>query len=232
MRLPIYIFVFIISSTLIGADTNVVIGFERVGGHAEYARVTSTNYTQIQPNDKIIIKGETEIISPEYNTSLHISSDVGLNMWLDSRTTVKVHEFIKSEDGYVLSADVNGTLDVVSPMITENTTILIQTDQAELEIKSSDFSIIVDPMGKFTFVECYQGTISMTDSITLKTTVMKEGQYASVYGSDGEKNNVVRITSLADWVKAKRKARLSSSHYVKEISSSVPPKKSESSSSE
>jgi hypothetical protein len=82
----------------------------------------------------------------------------------------------------------------------------MSTIHSELDVKSKDFSIIVDT--GFTFVECYEGEIHMTDSISLKTTTLKSGEYASIFGSDGDTNNVIRVYPITEIKRAARSKRI------------------------
>lgn len=183
---------------------------------------TLNKTTQIEEGSRITFEDGLEIASPEYNTLLHAVLSIDANLWLGSYTFLNIDEFSTFEGGFVLALRMRGVLDVKIKDLPEAGTVIIQTEQAELEVKSKDFSVVTE--GSYTYVECYEGEILIPDSTSSHTERLGAGKVAAIFGSDGDKNSIVHINSIQDWRRSKRETRLGQSPEVRWISSSSLPK--------
>ena len=171
----------------------------------------------------------------EKGTQLHLTEDWGIctirekgrahmffsnrmSVWIGGKTTLWIDNFEqfadKDEQGKPIIDDgsfvgnfrVNGDVDFKLEKISDSGYFNVSTNGASLDVKSKRF--YVSTFNNLTTVECYDGEITMTDSETLKDTVLKAGEVASVYGRDGRMNSSISITKLTDTAKENAKGRI------------------------
>lgn len=127
-----------------------------------------------------------------------------MQVYSDGKTSLLVdnfEQFIEKTGpsdfyNFVGNFRLKGKAEFILEKITDLGFFSVQTAGADLEVKSSHFYIMTD--GNSTVVECYEGKITFTDSVTFKSTALNYGNYAEVYGTDGEKNTIIKIYPLAD----------------------------------
>jgi len=173
-----------------------------------FAKDTEINFVEVTKNQKIVFDVPIDVGCRQtdsvvwLNLSERIKIRVGGNsdLWVDNL------ERFAEDKSITANFRLNGSAEFVLDTVGESEYISIQTDGADLEIKSKEFYIITDKNS--TRVECYEGSIVLTDSITLKQTILKSGNSAEIYGSNGDKNNVIRIYPLKEWMISLHKERI------------------------
>ena len=177
----------------------------------------------------------------EKGTKLHLTEDWGIctikdkgrahmffsnkmHVWIGGKTTLWIDNFEqfvdKDENGKVIPDDggfvgnfrVNGDVDFKLTKLSDSGYFNISTNGASLDVKSKRF--YVSTFNNLTTIECYDGEITMTDSETLKDTILKAGESANVYGKDGRMNSSIIITPLTESAKEKANGRITEEEVV------------------
>ena len=155
----------------------------------------------------------------------HIYFSNKMHMWAGGKTTIwldNFEQFIdKDEVGKILIDDgsficnirLNGSIDVKLKKISETGYFSIMTNSADLNIKSNYFYISTDG-GNLTEVDCYDGSIVLTNSIDFKETILISGNHASIFGNAGGMNLIITISPLTDEQKKKASSRLTEENFV------------------
>jgi hypothetical protein len=131
-------------------------------------------------------------------------------VWLGGETTLYVDNFEQfsgeDETAFVGNFRLNGSVDFKLEKLSEIGFFNITTTGASLDIFSKHF--YVETSGKITYVECYDGKITMTNSDTMKDTVLEAGFRAKVFGQDGDTNLLIEIVPLSEEQKLQSEKRI------------------------
>jgi hypothetical protein len=170
----------------------------KADGSIIYLYDSEVNSKILNTGDEVLLKELVEIKTLKDNCDLHLFFSNKMNVFFHKKgwLTVEVFEHFKDKEsnGDISIILVRGRADFKLEELKEEGYMSVKTDGADLEIKSKSF--YVDSSSHNTIVECYDGKIIMTDSLTLKSTTLETGNYADVYSSGGEKNVVVKIYPL------------------------------------
>ena len=150
---------------------------------------------------------------------VHMFFSNKMHVWVGGKTTLWIDNFEQFVDkdekgnrlpdngGFVANFRLHGSADFKLSKMVDEGYFNIMTNSADLEIRSSRFYVKTDG-GQLTDVECYEGTIKLTNSRTLEEVIVIAGDGASVYGKNGELNLSVKIFPLKDFQLASAKERI------------------------
>lgn len=191
-------------------------------------RAVSTNYDVVEianskKNGSSFEKGKELILTEPWGMttvskkgSLHLLFSNKMNAWVGGKTTLWVDNFeqiIDKDDsgktsigGSITNFRLNGEITVKLDRITDDGYFNIMTNSADLEIRSTHFYVTSDG-GTITEVQCFEGSIKLTNSNTFAVSELEAGNYAVVYGKGGEMNLSVKIFPLTDLMKSQSKER-------------------------
>jgi hypothetical protein len=213
MRIIPTIFLFILlASPIYSQSTDVVKGIahiEYVSEPAIYALDSEINFSELTSGKNIPLLIPANFSGRNQKSEIDLSLSDKMNIFFHGKGDLWIDNFEiyidKDENGirtnsddFVANLRLKGSADFKVKKMLNNGYFSIQTDGADLDIKSTDFYI--STTNNTTHIECYEGHISLTDSITSNITILKNGNVAEVYGSSGDKNTVIRIYPLKDWM--------------------------------
>ena len=140
--------------------------------------------------------GNSSRLLLKFSNNMQVYSDGKTSLLVDNFEQFIEKDGTKNIYDFVGNFRLKGKAEFILEKLTDLGVFSVQTSGADLEIKSTHFYIMTD--GNSTVVECYEGQITFTDSVTFKSTTLNSGNYAEVYGTDGEKNTIIKIYPLAD----------------------------------
>ena len=147
--------------------------------------------TYLKNEDVFSVEKEMNIeVDYSESATLHLSN--GLNVYLQDHTNLlfspKSFLHVKNSSDYILTLEMSGAAWFKSSAKpTEGTSFFIITPTAEIEVESSEFYVeaVAD---SYTTVRCLEGTLRLTNTMDLKTTIVIAGNEVRITGADGEKN--------------------------------------------
>jgi hypothetical protein len=122
-----------------------------------------------------------------------IAEDIRITLHKKGWFTIENYETVEDAETKSIIAGffVKGRVEFIAKKIKEEDFVSMKTEGADMEVRSKHF--YVDSTSYNTVVECYEGKLLLTDSISLKTQTLEAGYTAEIFSSNGEKNTSVRV---------------------------------------
>jgi hypothetical protein len=219
------LFIFIITSAWAANPPTLIKGSvyaANADGDIIYMFETDRNSKLLFTGDEIYVKELVEFKTMRDKCELQLFLSNKANIFVHKKgwfTIENFEHFIDRDEkgnpiggGDILNMYVRGKVDFKLDTLSEGGYVSVNTGTADLEIKSKEF--YVESSDYNTIVECYEGQILLTDSVTLKLTTLEAGNYAEVISSGGEKNTTIRIAPLLHSKLESRKERICNSPPV------------------
>ena len=212
MKIPLFIAVFLLFASLGWGQGYLIIKGSvytgSVAGNAIQARSSENKSQILEVGDRIHLTENWRFESLDDWSKVYLSFSNKMGVWMKGQTVLWVDNFeqyvdkdehgkrIESDNAFVGNFRLKGEADFELDEISDSGYFSIETDNANLTIKSKRFYVETYP--PTTRVECHEGTIILTNSTTMKDTVLKAGEEAIIYSEDGDKNSVISIFPMTD----------------------------------